>query len=125
TARSGRLQPFADFRARSAQDDLFQPRFGQLQLFFTMRLERLSAFVQSEGILEIHLALLQTRNNGLKLLERRFEAQVFGRLGRAFWGLGNGGTPTVSSFRNAPKPQCTIIAVMVLPKPASCPRTRE
>ena len=90
-----------------------------------MRLERLSAFVQSDGILKVDLALFQTGNDGLKLLERGFEAYVFDRLGWAFWGLGNGGTPTVSSFRNAPKPQCTIIAIMVLPKPASCPRTGE
>jgi len=46
-----------------------------------MALERLSAFVQNDGILKIHLALFQARNDGLKLLERAFEAQVFDRLG--------------------------------------------
>jgi len=48
-----------------------------------MGLQRLSAFVQSDGILEIHLALFQT-GNGLKLLERGFEAEIFDRLGWAF-----------------------------------------
>ena len=49
-----------------------------------MRLQRLSAFVQSDGILEIHLALFQAGNDGLKLLERGFEAEIFDRLGWAF-----------------------------------------
>ncbi len=46
-----------------------------------MALEGLSPFVQGNGVLKIHLTLLQAGNNGLKLLERPFEAQVFDGLG--------------------------------------------
>ena len=90
-----------------------------------MRLQRLSAFVQSDGILEIHLALFQTGNNGLKLLERGFEAELFDRLGWAFGGLGYGGTPTVLTFRTAPKLRRTIIAIMVPPSQLRAPAHRK
>ena len=38
-----------------------------------MGLQGLSAFVQSDGILKIHLALFQTGDNGFQLLERALE----------------------------------------------------
>ena len=67
--------PFADFRAARAQHDFFQPAFGGFQFLFAMGLQRLSAFVQGDGIFQIHLALLQARDNGFQLLEGRLEAQ--------------------------------------------------
>jgi hypothetical protein len=42
-----------------------------------MIFERLPAFVQSDGILKIDLALLQPGDNGFQFLEGAFEAQLF------------------------------------------------
>ena len=46
-----------------------------------MGLQRLSAFVQSDRILQIHLAVFEARNDGFELLEGAFEAQLFDCLG--------------------------------------------
>src|SRR5689334_6666519 len=81
---SGRLHAFDAFRAACAQNDFFQPAFRRFQFFIAMRLQRLAAFVQGDGIFQIHFALLQARDNAFQLLERRLEAQAVdgGRLAR-------------------------------------------
>jgi hypothetical protein len=88
-ASSCRLQALtgfrgADLRASRTQHDLFQPAFGGFQLFLAMALQGLSAFVQGDGILKVHLALLKAGNNGFQLLERAFEAQFFDVLASPF-----------------------------------------
>jgi hypothetical protein len=49
-----------------------------------MIFECLSAFVQSNRILKVHLALLKPGDDGFQLLERAFEAQFFDGLVRGF-----------------------------------------
>ena len=72
-ARSGRDGAFG---AGRAQDDLFQPPFRRFQLGFAMGLQRLAALVQENGILKIHLALLQPGDNGFQFAQGRLEAEA-------------------------------------------------
>jgi hypothetical protein len=69
-----------------------------------MKFERLSAFIQSDGILKIHLALLQPGDDGFQLLESAFKAQFFDGLAGIFglWGR-NGGTPAFLLVSDAPR----------------------
>jgi hypothetical protein len=56
-----------------------------------MALERLSAFVQGDGILKLHLALLQPGDDGLQFAQRRLETEA-GNVGRWAW-RGDGAAP--------------------------------
>ena len=97
-----------------------------------MGLQRLSAFVQGNGIFQVHLALLQAGDNGFQLFEGAFEAQLFDGFAGPFWACrfnvclgGNGETPAVLTVS-----ECTETALhhnrsYGAPKPASCPRTKE
>src|SRR4051812_34786275 len=97
-----------------------------------MGLQGLSAFVQGNGIFQVHLALLQASDNGFQLFEGTLEAQLFdgfaGHLRACPFKVcmgGNGETPAVSTVL-----ECTETALhhdrsYGAPKPASCPRTEE
>ena len=87
------MHRLADFGPTSAQHDFLQPPFGGLQLFLAMQLQQLAALIQRDGILKIHLALLQPGNDGLQFLERALERQlVYG--GSGFCGGGYDFSPT-------------------------------
>src|SRR6185437_969542 len=108
-ASSGRLHAFDAFRAAGAQNDFLQPAFRRLQLFIAMRLQRLPAFVERDGIFQIHLALLQARDDAFQLLESGLEAEALdggrlagGRLRR------NDGAPAVLDVSVNPKLRRTI-----------------
>jgi len=97
-----------------------------------MGFQRLSAFVQGNGIFQVYLALFQASDNGFQLFEGAFEAKLFDGFAGPFWacrfnvGLGgNGETPAVLTVS-----ECTETALhhnrsYGAPKPASCPRTKE
>src|ERR1700760_3918609 len=108
-ASSRRLHAFDAFRAASAQNDFLQPAFRRLQLFIAMRLQRLAAFIERDGIFQIHLALLQARDNAFQLLERHLEAKAFDG-GRLAWGSlrRNDDAPAVLDVSVNPKPRRTI-----------------
>jgi hypothetical protein len=57
-----------------------------------MRLQRLAAFIERNGIFQVHFALLQPGDDGFQFLERGFEAEFLD--GLAFLGGGNGGYST-------------------------------
>jgi len=46
-----------------------------------VRLQRLAAFVECDGVFKIDLALFQARYDGFQFLERGLEGQVFDRGG--------------------------------------------
>jgi hypothetical protein len=121
-ASSRRLHAFDAFRAAGAQNDFLQPAFRRLQLFVAMRLQRLPAFVERDGIFQIDLALLQARDNAFQLLERRLEAQALdgGRLAGGSLGR-NGGAPAVLDVSVNPKLRRTIIAITVRPNQLRAP----
>src|SRR6185437_3715467 len=59
--------------AFGAEHDLLQARFRALQLFFAMGFEGGAALVKRDRILQVHFALLEPRNDILKLGQGRFE----------------------------------------------------
>src|SRR5436190_2022108 len=91
-----------------------------------MCLQRLSAFVQSNGVFQVHLALLQPGDDGFQFLERPLKAQFF--YDWAFGGLrGNDEAPTALNersgmHRNRHGP---IIAVMAPPSQLRAPAHRN
>ena len=115
-ASSRRLHAFDAFRAAGAQNDFLQPAFRRFQLFVAMGLQRLSAFIERDGIFQIHLALLQARDNAFQLLESRLETEALnsGRLARGSLRR-NDGAPAVLDVSVNPKLRCTIIAIMESP----------
>ena len=79
------------------------------------------AFIQGDGILKIHLALLQARDDSFQLPERVLKAQVFDGLGCRY-----DGTPACSLVPDAPpKRQDPIIAVMGGPDQLRAPAPRN
>src|SRR6185312_10335508 len=87
--RSGEIHRLGGTRTAGAMHDLLETALGGLQFGFAMCLERLAAFVEDDGVLQIDLALLQTADDGLQLLEGGLETQRFDRGGGNFrFGLG-------------------------------------
>ena len=116
---------FADFGAARAQYDFFQPPFRGFQFVLAMRLQRLAALIERDGILKIHFALLQPGNNGFQLPERALKAQVFdGLVGPLGIWAGMTGLQLSSRFGRPSRRQDAHNRSYGCSKPASCPRTQ-